>query len=55
MGHTCASYSQARILAILFAFSLPNNPAYILDGVIILLSAKKGDICIPNLPEIIKK
>lgn len=35
----------------LFAFSLTNNSAYILVRVIILPSAKKGGICIPNLLE----
>lgn len=51
MDHTCAHYAQARTLATLFAFSLTNNSAYILVRVIILPSAKKGDICIPNLLE----
>ena len=51
MDHTCASYSHARSLVMLLALSLANSPAYVLDRVIILLSAKKGDICIPNLLE----
>lgn len=51
MDDTHASYSQARTLATLFAFSLANNSAYILVRVIILPSAKKGDICILNLLE----
>lgn len=51
MDHNCTGYSQARTLATLFAFSLANNSAYILVRVIILPSAKKGDICTPNLLE----
>lgn len=50
MNHTCASYSHARTLAILFAFSLANNSADILVSYY-TATAKKGNICISNLLE----